>query len=301
MAETTISNKPEKSGFGAGDLYLLASSFAWGVNFPIAKSVLAEMDPMIFSASRYFVASLFLFAILFVRRENLKVSLREFLMLSFIGILGITIFQGAWALGLNLTSASKASVLVATAPIFGAMIGSFRGDKTSILGWVGIAVSILGVFILVNNSVTELTFAKGNILGDLLIIVAAIIWSVYTIVSASMVKSRGPIVVTSYGMLVGAVVLSFAAFPALPEQNWDLPLSIWISWGSTAFLGAAFAFVWYCAGISRLGVSRGMVYGFFIPAVAIATAILFFDETMSVIQISGAVLILFGVYLTRRS
>ncbi len=286
--------------FGAGDLFLIASSFAWGLNFPIAKSVLAYMDPLVFSVVRYLVAALFLFAILLFRGESLKINRQELFQLVFIGFLSISLFQGGWAFGLDLTSASKASILIATAPIFGAFIALARGEKTSVLGWIGIVLSLFGVFILINNSLTEITLGGGSLFGDLLIMGAASIWAVYTLISGPIILKRGPILVTAWSMLFGALILSVFSYSSFAHQDWAaLPPVTWLAWASTAFLGASLAFIWYCTGIAKIGMARGMVYGFFIPVVAIATSLLFFGEHMSLIQIGGAAIILAGVKLTR--
>ncbi len=294
------STPPSSRSFGAGDLYLLAASFAWGINFPIAKSVLSYMDPLAFSATRYLVASLFLFLLLIIRRESLKITWKEGRQLLLIGFIGITLFQGGWAFGLDLTSASKASILVSTAPIFGVFIALLMGEKITAKVWLGILLSLFGVFILINNSLTEITLGGGSLIGDLLIMSAAALWAIYTVVSGPMVMLRGPILVTAWGMLFGALLLCLISAPSLAEQNWlALPSSIWIAWGSTAVLSGSLAFVWYCAGISRIGATKGLSYGFFIPAVAIATSLLFFGESMSFIQLGGAMIILAGVKLTR--
>ncbi|WP_169545307.1 DMT family transporter [Sneathiella aquimaris] len=300
MNITTRIPDNNKLKLGAGDGFLLAASCAWGINFPIAKSVLLYMDPMVFSATRYLVAASFLFVLLIFQRERLAITTKEFFELAIIGFLGITLFQGGWAYGLNLTSASKASILVATAPVFGALIGSFRGERTSLVGWAGIFLSMIGVVILINNSLTEITIGAGSMVGDLLIIGAAAIWSIYTLISRPMVIRRGPIFVTAYGMAFGALFLTAISVKPLLEQDWSaIPAIGWVAWASTAFLGAALAFVWYCAGISRLGMAKGMSYSFFIPAVAIATSLLFFGEHMSLVQLFGAAIILLGVKFTR--
>jgi len=284
----------------AGDLFLLASVMAWGVNFPIAKMVLGAMDPLVFSATRYLLASVILFSFLWVSGKSIKISWKEAVQLFGIGVLGITLFQGGWAFGLNLTSASKASILVATAPVFGCLLASFRGEKTGPVGWAGIFLSLSGVALIVNNSLSEITIGSGSFMGDLLIIGAAFVWALYTVVSGPMVLKRGPLLVTAWAMLFGAIVLTLLDLPGLMKQDWQsISGEVWLAWAITALLGAALAFVWYCAGISRLGVRRGMSYSFLIPVVAISTSILFFGEALSAIQISGVLIVLAGVRLAR--
>lgn len=284
----------------AGDLFLLASVAAWGINFPIAKMVLTFMDPLVFSATRYLLASAVLFFFLWVSGAAIRITFKEALQLFGIGVLGITLFQGGWAHGLNLTSASKASILVATAPVFGSLIASLKGEKTGIVGWSGIFLSLGGVALIINNSLTEITLGGGSLFGDLLIIAAAFAWALYTVVSGPIVLKRGPLLVTAWAMLFGAVVLTVIDVPGLINQDWQgIPFQGWLAWGVTALLGAALAFVWYCAGISRLGVRRGMSYSFLIPVVAITASMVFLGETMSGIQFGGAVVVLLGVRLAR--
>ena len=125
-------------------------------------------------------------------------------------------------------------------------------------------------------------------------------WAIYTFVSEPIVSRRGPIFVTAWAMLFGAIILTIAGIPSLMDQQWMvMPGMSWLAWASTTVFGAALAFVWYCAGITRIGITRGMVYSYFIPVVAILTAVLFFDESMSLVQIFGAFVVFAGVALTR--
>ncbi len=284
----------------SGDLFLIAAVFAWGVNFPIAKYVLQYMDPVVFSATRYLAAACLLFGLLVFQGTRLRITRQELWLLVIIGLLGITLFQGGWAYGLSLTSASKASVLITTSPIFGTLIAAFRGNVPSTKAWIGIFLAFLGVIIVINNSLTSITIGIGSILGDLLIIAASFMWAVYTFVSEPIVSRRGPIFVTAWAMLFGAVVLTAVGVPSLLQQDWTaMPGISWLAWASTTVFGAALAFVWYCAGITRIGITRGMVYSYFIPVIAILTAVLFFDESMTMVQIFGALVVFSGVALTR--
>ncbi|USG61866.1 DMT family transporter [Sneathiella marina] len=292
--------KSENRILGGGDFFLIAAVIAWGVNFPIAKFTLSYMEPVVFSATRYLAASLLLFIILLVRREAISIKKREVGLLVIIGFFGITLFQGGWAYGLNFTSASKASILITTSPIFGALLSAIMGNRPSLMSWCGIIIAFLGVVIIINNSLTEIVIDHGSMLGDLLIVGASLMWAIYTFISAPIVSRRGPLLVTAWAMLFGAVILSLAGHQGLIDQDWSgITSTGWLAWAVTSVFGAALAFVWYCAGIVRLGITRGMVYSFFIPVVAILTSVLFFGETLSLVQICGAVVILFGVILTR--
>ncbi len=284
----------------SGDLFLIAAIIAWGVNFPFAKSALEFMNPIVFSSTRYGVASILLFCLLWQQKTSIIVNIKEIQQLFVVGLFGVALFQGGWAYGLNLTSASKASVLITTSPIFAALISALRGNRPSLVSWFGILLSFFGVAVVINNSLTEITLGKGSITGDLLIVVASIMWALYTFVSKSIVSRRGPILVSAWSMLFGSMMLGVVGIPAFGLQDWNIiPMAGWLSWAFTAVFGAGLAFVWYCAGIARIGITRGMVYGFLIPVVAIFTSVLFFGEVMTLVQLFGAAIVLFGVKMTR--
>mgnify|MGYP003108940147 CR=1 FL=1 len=297
---TNHGGQEARHGPGSGDLFLIGAVFAWGINFPLAKIALEYMDPFVFSATRYLAAPLALFTLLWFRNIPLAVTRREAAMLALIGLLGITMFQGGWAYGLNLTSASKASVLVSTSPIFGALLSAVMGNRPGWKGWAGILLAFIGVVLVINNSLTEINITNGSIAGDLMIMAAACAWAVYTIVSGPMIAKRGPMVVTAWAMLFGAMILSLIGLSNILAQDWGgITAYGWGIWAITMVFGAVLAFVWYCAGILRLGVTKGMVYSFFVPVVAILSSVLILGESISLVQIIGAVVILLGVLLTR--
>ncbi len=279
---------------------MLASVVAWGVNFPVAKTVLNEMQPMVFSATRYLAASAFLFMILIIRRESMAITFKEAVQLMGLGLLGITLFQGFWAFGLSMTLASKASIFIATTPIFGALVAGFTGQWPSIKAWIGILLSIFGIVVLVNNSLTHIDLGGGTLIGDMLVLFGAIIWAIYTAASGPMILKRGAFVVLAWGMFFGSLFLMIFALPGIIEHNWKaMSSTAWLSWFFSTIIGSAFAFVWYYQGFARLGITRAMVYTYLIPVVAVITSVSFFGETLSIIQFGGAVIVLLGISLSR--
>jgi drug/metabolite transporter (DMT)-like permease len=125
-------------------------------------------------------------------------------------------------------------------------------------------------------------------------------WAFYTFVFEPVVSRRGAILVTAWSMLFGSAILAVIGIPSFIQQDWgSISIDGWLVWGFTAVIGAALAFVWYCAGIVRVGINKGIVYGFFIPVVAILTAMLFFGETMTLVQLFGAAIVLAGVKMAR--
>ena len=286
--------------FGRGDTLVLAVAVIWGENFPVAKQVLGVLDPIAFSSVRYFSGALVLLTVLALRGERVAISWKEFWPLAGLGFLGITIFQGLWAYGLDLTTAPKAAVLVSTAPVFGAILAVFQGNRPSLQAWAGIVLSFLAVSVVINGSITEFNLGGGTIWGDLLMLAGSAVWAVYTGLAAKPVQKYGALKVMAWGMLSGSLVLTAIAAPVLPSQPWgEMTTGLWLGTVFSAALAAALAFVMWYEGVALLGVTRAMVYSYFIPIVAIIVSVVAFGADFNLVQVIASLVVLAGVQLTR--
>jgi drug/metabolite transporter (DMT)-like permease len=289
-----------KAAFGRGDALIVAVTVIWGVNFPVAKQVLGVLDPVAFSAIRYLSGAFVLLAVLALRGNRLRISWAEFWPLAGLGFLGITIFQGLWAYGLDLTTAPKAAILVSIAPVFGALLAGFQGNWPSPRAWAGILVSFLAVSVVINGSITEFNLGGGTIWGDLLMMAGSAVWAVYTALAGKPVQKYGALKVMAWGMLSGALVLTLIALPILPDQPWaQMTGNLWLGTAFSAALAAALAFVWWYEGVALLGVTKAMVYSYLIPIFAIIVSVVAFDADFNMVQVIASLIVLAGVQLTR--
>jgi drug/metabolite transporter (DMT)-like permease len=279
----------------SGDALLLATALIWGLTFPVAKHVLAFLPPLPFAAVRYLLAALLLLGLLRWRQGSVRLVRADILPLLGIGLIGITVFQSLWANGLALTSASKAAILVSTSPIWAAVFTTLRGQRLPARAWAGVFLSLGGVFLVVNNSVTEIRLGGGTLLGDLMFLAGAALWAVYSALAPPYLARLGPLKVTAWTMLLGALGLAGAA-----AVDWAaLPLSTWAAFAFTVVLSAALGFLWWYEGIRQLGVNRAMVYSYLIPVSAVASAVLLLGESFGWAQILGSAVVLAGIRLAR--
>lgn len=284
----------------SGDALLLATALIWGLTFPVAKHVLAFLPPLPFAAVRYLLAALLLLGLLRWRQGSVRLVRADILPLCGIGLIGITVFQSLWANGLALTSASKAAILVSTSPIWAAVFTTLRGQRLPAQAWAGVFLSLGGVFLVVNNSVTEIRLGGGTLLGDLMFLAGAALWAVYSALAPPYLARLGPLKVTAWTMLLGALGLApFGAAGAAAVDWAALPLSTWAAFAFTVVLSAALGFLWWYEGIRQLGVNRAMVYSYLIPVSAVASAVLLLGESFGWAQILGSAVVLAGIRLAR--
>lgn len=286
--------------FNAGDFYLLLTTAIWGVNFPIAKSVLAVLDPFAFAGMRWIIAAAVLAVVVLARTRDLAVPWRDFFVMAALGGFGVAVLQTIWTNGLAYTTAAKGSILVSTTPIFAALGGALIGRNPSLRAWCGAALGFGGVFVLVNNSLTAITVGGGSPKGDLMMLAVAAMWAIYSAGAAPMIARHGALKTTFWIMVVGSFCLAVVALPEMTATDWSaVGLRTWSELLYTAIFAAALGFVWWYEGIRYLGPTRAMLYSYLIPVFGVAASALMLGDVMTPVQLLGAALALGGVALAR--
>ncbi|MBN9516701.1 MAG: DMT family transporter [Alphaproteobacteria bacterium] len=283
-----------------GDALMLGTALLMGSSYPFAKDVLAVMSPLLYSASRYLIAALFLFAVLALRRRPMALSRRDWVPMILLSIIGVTIFQACWGLAMARSAPSVGSIVMTTTTAFSAILAWFAGRRLSVLGWAGIAVAFAGVVLVVNNSLSSFTLSFGSLDGTLLWMVSAFAWALYVERGAPYSQRLGALQVMAWTTLIGSLILlPFAlVFDSLGEfaRLDDRLLGFWLY---TAIFPVGVAFLGLTAGLERLGVSRVMVYMYLIPVAGVGLSAAFFGDPLTAARVIGGLIVLLGVILTR--
>jgi drug/metabolite transporter (DMT)-like permease len=284
----------------SGDALMLGTALLMGSSYPFAKDVLAVMSPLMYSASRYLIAALFLFAVLALRRRPVALSRRDWVPMILLSIIGVTIFQACWGLAMARSAPSVGSIVMTTTTAFSAILAWFAGRRLSVLGWAGIVVAFAGVVLVVNNSLSSFTLSFGSLDGTLLWMVSAFAWALYVERGAPYSQRLGALQVMAWTTLLGSLILlPFAlVFDSLGEfaRLDDRLLSFWLY---TAIFPVGVAFLGLTAGLERLGVSRVMVYMYLIPVAGVGLSAAFFGDPLTAARVIGGLIVLLGVILTR--
>ena len=284
----------------AADLVMFGTTLLMGSSYPFAKDVLAVMSPLLYSASRYLIASLFLFAMLALMRRRIALPRRDWLPMILLSLVGVALFQASWGLAMARTAPSVGSIVMTTTTAFSAILAWFGGRRLPALGWAGIAIAFAGVIVVVNNSLTALTISLGSLDGTLLWMLAAFAWALYVERGAPFNLRLGSLPVMAWTTLIGSLILLPVALvfdsPGEFARLDGKLLGFWLYTGifpvGVAFLGISF-------GLDRLGVSRVMVYMYLIPVAAVGLSAAFFGDSLTAARVLGGAVVLAGVVLTR--
>jgi drug/metabolite transporter (DMT)-like permease len=116
-----------------------------------------------------------------------------------------------------------------------------------------------------------------------------------------MLKEYSPLKLTAVTMAIGAVPLVLVGIPSLGTQNWaEISTSSWVGLGFSAFLAIGLGYVIWYTGVSRIGSAKTSLYDNLVTVFAVASAWIILSESMTWIQILGAVLVFGSLYLVRR-
>jgi drug/metabolite transporter (DMT)-like permease len=283
-----------------GDLLMIVTAMLMGSSYPFAKDVLAVMSPLLYSASRYLVAALFLFAMMVLMRKPLALPRRDWVPMIVLSLIGVALFQACWGLAMARTAPSVGSIVMTTTTAFSAILAWLGGRRLPVLGWAGIVIAFAGVVIVVNNSLTRLTLSFDSLDGTLIWMLSAFAWALYVDRGAPYNLRLGALPVMAWTTLIGSLILLpiSLVFDSLGEfaRLDDRLLGYWLY---TAIFPVGVAFLGLTAGLDRLGVSRVMVYMYLIPVAGVGLSAAFFGDPLTAARVLGGLIVLLGVILTR--
>jgi len=299
----TASAPAAKSKFSAVDLLLVAISFVWGINFSAVKGALIDFSPLSFNAIRFGTSSLILLSLLWLRERNLSIRKKDVGYFIMLGLIGNTAYQLFFINGIVFTTATNSSLIIATTPIFIVLFGAaLHVEKITSRIVQGVILSFAGILLIILGSGKPLSFTEQSWIGDLLTIANPICWSGYTVLSKPMLKEYSPLKLTAITMAIGAVSLILVAIPSLSTENWTgISTNSWLSLMFSAVFAIAIGYVVWYTGVNRIGTSRTALYENLVTVFAVASAWILLSESMTAIQIIGAVLVFVSLYVARRN
>ena len=286
-------------------LEVLFAVVVWGASFIATKIGVKEVTPITIVWLRFGMGVIILGIAVAARKEFAWPAKNEWAYFALLGFIGITWHQWLQSTGLVTAQASTTAWIVATTPIFMALLGWLvLKEKLSWGQSTGIALAALGVLLVVSKGDLSGVFV-GNFgtSGDFLILVSAPNWAIFSILSRRGLQKHPAARMMFYVMTFGWLFSSVAFFAGgnLSEIS---KLSI-NGWMGVAFLGifcSGLAYIAWYDGLQSIAASQVGAFLYLEPlvAVVVAAAILA-DEPITWVSLLGGAIILIGVYLVNRT
>lgn len=268
------------------------SLLLWASSFAAIQVGLEAYAPGQLALLRFLVASAALLVYGLVTRMPLP-DLKDLPGFALLGLAGFTVYHIAQNTGQQSLSAGTTSFLIASTPIFTALLARvFLGERLSPLGWVGIGVSIVGVGLTSLNTEDGLGFEP----GALLILIAAFSSSLYFVLQKPYLAKYTGLQLTTYTIWAGTLFLLVYA-PGLVEQIQSASLSATLTVGYLGIFPTALGYVLWAYALSRASVATVTSTLNLLPLLSLVIAWLWLGEIPSLFALVGGFTTLAGVIL----
>lgn len=281
-----------------GHLAALLTIVIWGTTFISTKILLADFQPVEILFFRFVMGFLVLLAA-YPRRLK-TADYKQELTFVLAGLCGICLYYLLENIALTFTLASNVGVIISVAPFFTAILAHFAmksEEKLRSQFFIGFVVAMAGI-ILISFNGRELEL---NPLGDLLAVVAALVWACYSILTKKISSFGYPVILSTrrtffYGILFMIPALFLFDFQADLSRFTNITYLFNIMYLG---LGAsALCFVTWNFAVKELGAVKTSVYIYMVPVITVVTSVLILHEQLTLLAGIGTILTLIGLFLS---
>jgi drug/metabolite transporter (DMT)-like permease len=279
-------------------VFVNLSCLMWASNFILGRALRDEVGPLMLTICRFTVASLFYAVILGRSVVKERLLLRHWALLIAMALTGVLGFPLLLYRGLQLTTATDAVLINATGPLVTAVLAAIllkeRLFPRHVLGGL---ISFFGVTLIVSGGSLERLRDWHVNVGDLYVLVAVVLWGLYSVISRRATESHSVFPVTVISTWIGLPLFLGAAAvgwqPAPTDWSWHLLLAV-------VYIGifpSAAAFLSWNEGVRRVGPNRAMVFYNMLPVYGSMLGVILLGEAFGVEHFIGGGLILAGSFI----
>jgi len=293
--------EPTQSRTGLAVLVMIATPLFFSTNLLFGRAVIGDIAPFTLALIRWGLVAALLSPFLIRERRTVAGIVRgNARLVGLLAFLGMVICGGGVYVALTYTTATNGTLIYTTSSIFIILFeAAFLGRR---IGWregFGSAIAFVGVAaIVLRGDLSALARLDFN-WGDLIFVVAAIAWAVYSILY------RAPALSKASNLALFALVALIAALMLLPlaaaefAYGATLPGSArsWGAIGGIVVFASLLAFSGFQYGIRVLGASLAGIFMYLMPPFAVTMAVIFLGEAFQTFHAVGIALVMGGVIL----
>ena len=285
-------------------LTLILTTIAWSSSLIFFKLIVDQVGPIVFVALRYTLATplLLLLTFQYPRKRKIGNIRKNWKIVLLAGLSGPFISQILQYVGLKLTTASDALLLLNLTPIFAVLIASpVLKEPITLDKLLGLIIATIGATLIVLNTSPEITIPQiQRIIGDIIVIVSTIFFAVNGIAGKLAIKNENAISVTFYSTLFVVPFLWLSA-GLLDDLSVLMTMNIgaWLVVMWVALVNTVAAFILYYESMNHIEASRVQIVLNLIAVWGVLFSITILHETVSPFQIVGGFLTIVGVILAQ--
>jgi drug/metabolite transporter (DMT)-like permease len=281
-------------------LAYIAVCIFWGSTYLAIRIGVGELPPTIFAGIRFIIAGSLMLGYAKFKGLAMPKNSSEMLKISIVGIFLLVGGNGGVVWAETRVSSGIASLMVATVPLFMAIIESLLPSKPKLnkKGWLGLLIGFAGVAFLVLSDFNKATV---DIIGMALLIIGALSWASGSVYSKSFTSSASTVSNIAIQMLSGGICLSIIGGVLGEFQKAHFtPKGL----GALLYLvvfGSIIGYSCYIYILQKWPAAKAGTYAYVNPPVAVILGAIVLDEPISLKIVLATIIILCGVILVQRS
>ena len=269
----------------------------WGANFSVQKYLLDTLTPSGFLLARYLIMPICALILMRVTLGQFLPPLprQEVLAMARLGFVGHSLHVGIVCYGIHLSTPFSSSVILACGPIFTLLILRWKGhEKLQSAQVLGVVVAFVGVLLFLSDKLLSGNWRATG--GDVMLFVASLLFSYYTVQAKPLLEKHGSVLTMGYATLLGGLPVMLLSVPSGLEAPWaSLGLQGWAALAWSVLISAFGGWlVWGWVNQVR-GVAKTAPLMYLMPPVAGLFAWALTGEQYTAIKLFGAGVALMGV------
>lgn len=292
----SIFRSEEKKAF----LAYLAVCIIWGSTYLAIRIGVSEFPPTLFAGIRFLVAGSLMLVFSIYKGLKLPENPSEVMKISIVGLFLLLGGNGCVVWAETRIHSGTASLLVATVPLFMALIELILPNrpKLNLKGWLGLLIGFGGVALLVFSNSTD---SSTDVIGIILLLIGALSWAMGSVYSKSFKASSSIIPTIAIQMLSGGLGLfivgtSFGEFSQMHITSKGMGAMLYL-----IFFGSIIGYSCYVYILEKWPAAKAGTYAYVNPLVAVLLGSLILNEPISTSVVMSTIVILGGVILVQTS
>ena len=277
-----------------GILFGVSAGATWAVEAILGKLLFRSFTFIQVAGSEVFFATLTAFAYILLKRERVKFNGKNIWNLLVVGVVGTVFAPLMFFLGLTQTFAINATLIAHLQPLFVAVFGFyFLKERLHKHDFTGGVLIILAAILITSRTAENLVDFKIGNFGDLMVFFATLSWAIVAIPGKQLTKETSGVTIVSFRFLIASIVfipILFCLNQLIVNSVYQVLLGVLVGLG----------YIFYYEGLKRIKASQVALTELSSPFFTAVFAPYFLSETVTPMQVIGALLLMFGLYVLTR-
>jgi drug/metabolite transporter (DMT)-like permease len=267
----------------------------WGLNLVIIKVLVEDLPPQTMTAFRIMMAGITALIIIVLGKSFRRLSKKEWIYTLLGMLFGVILHHLLIAIGLTMSDASNASLILALVPLTTAILAVlFLGEQLTKLRMVGFILALTGVFFIQGGSFSNMQLSQGDFILFIAMVVQAISF-IFVKKATATLDSKQVTTIMYLAGSIGLLIISFITEPEGVSEMTSASLFTYFLFIVSGIVATGVGYIVFNAAIQKIGAGQTAIFNNFVPFFGLVFSALFLNETITTSQLIGFAFIVSGV------